>query len=324
MSNLKFSIMKHKIILGSLALTLFGFLACQKSDQTLSSASLATSLSVASADIVGTQVAEVSASDVQSVSVEKFDGSDHAFQFDGIRPNWRFDGLGPIRFGIPHIDSCATVTVSGSAFPRQIVIDYGSGCTDRMGHVKKGKILITISDSIIVAGAKKTITYQDFYIDSIKVELTASVENLGKNDSGRWVIESKSSQTITNNSEKSVRVNDETMEWVSGFETTNKSDDVYYKSGSGSITLNDTVTFSRKITKPLLIDRSCGFIKSGTIELTKGSSVVVVDYGDGTCDSIATVTANGATETIDLHHSQYNEGGEFNKHCGGFGHKGKH
>jgi hypothetical protein len=318
--------MKHKIILSTVAFSLLAFLACQKNDQTLSVASLSTNLSVASADVVGTQASEATTSEVQSLAVEKFEKSSDLIPYEGFRPNWKFDGLGPVKFGIPHIDTCATVTVSGSAFPRTITIDYGTGCTDRKGHVKKGKILITISDSMIVSGAVKTISYQDFYIDSIKVDLTATLTNHGKNDSGHWVIEKKYDQTITKGTDKSVQSNDETLEWISGFETSDKSDDIYYKSGSGSVSLNDTISYSRKITKPLLIDRSCEFILSGTVELTRGSSVVVIDYGDGTCDSVATVTTNGTTEQIDLHHSRYSETSDFGKNCGGFGHghKGKH
>lgn len=299
-----------------------GFMSCQKNDLT-SGGDLASNLDVAVADVLNTQVSEVNTSEVQSVSVEKFDGSDHVVQFDGFRPNWKMDGKGPIRFGIPHIDSCAIVTVSSATYPKVITIDYGTGCTDRKGHVKKGKIVISISDTITTAGATKSIVYENFYIDSIKVDLTASLKNLGKNASGNWEIQQSWAQTITKNSDISTQKNEETIEWVSGFETTDKSDDIYWKSGQGSITLNDSLTYSRAITKPLYFDRSCGFIKSGTVELLKKGNTIVIDYGDGTCDSVATVATNGTNEEIDLQHNEYRDGGEFKKHGHKFGHKGK-
>ena len=80
--------------------------------------------------------------------------------------------------------------------------------------------------------------------------------------------------------------------------------------------------FSRKITKPLLYDNSCDFIKSGTIVLTKNNNTIITDYGDGTCDSVATVTTNGTTETIDLTTFRFPDGGHFDKNCPGGPHQG--
>jgi hypothetical protein len=322
--------MKNKIILASLAVSILGFQACQKSDKAdNSTGNLNTTLTLASAEVVTTQATQASSVDVQSVSVEKFDGSSPAFRFDGVKPGGEFGGhggpggFGPVKFGIPHIDSCATVTVSSSTYPKEIVIDYGTGCADRHGHIKKGKIIIDISDTITAAGATKTITYQDFYVDSIKIELTASLKNIGQNDSGHWVIEKKSERTVTKNGEKCVESSNETDEWISGYATTDRFDDIYYESGSGSITFNDTVTFSRTITKPLLINRSCDYIESGIVELNRNGNVVTIDYGDGTCDNKATVTSNGTTEEIELRAGRFREGGPFDKHCHGFGCKGR-
>jgi acetolactate synthase regulatory subunit len=316
--------MKNKIILASLVVSILGFQACQKSADKTDSTNLTTTLTVASAEVVTTQATQASSIDVQSVSVEKFNGSSSAYRFDGLKLDGGFGGpgLGPVKFGIPHIDSCATVTVSSSTYPKEIVIDYGTGCADRFGHTKKGKIIIDISDTITAAGASKTITYQDFYVDSMKIELTTSLKNLGQNDSGHWLIEKKLEETVTKNGEKSVKSSNETDEWVSGFTTTDKSDDIYYESGSGGITLNDTVTFSRTITKPLLINRSCDYIESGTEELSRNGNVVTIDYGDGTCDNKATVTVNGTTEEIELHAGKFEKGGHFDKHCHNFGGKG--
>ena len=312
--------MKRKLILGSLAIAVIGFQSCQKMGSSNSgSGNLSANLSAAVAEVVTTKATEASSTDIQSVSVEKFNGLTSAIPFGGSMMGGDLFGMGPVKFGIPHIDSCATVTVSSSTYPKEIVIDYGTGCTDPMGHVKKGKIVIDLSDTITAAGAVQTITFQNFYIDSMQIEYAASLKNLGQDSTGHWVIEKKSDKTVTKNGEKVVESNTESDEWVSGFGTTDKSDDVFYESGSGSITVNDTAKFTRTITKPLLIDRSCEFITSGTVVLTRNSSTVTIDYGDGTCDNKATVTTNGTTEEIELHGGMFMAGGEFGKHCDGFG-----
>lgn len=319
-------IMRKKLIFGSMVILMAGFFACQKSGNFNNESSLSTNLYTATAEIVGNQVVKTLSATEQSISVEKFDGMSASYLLDasgshidfGIH-GWDMHGMGPLKFGVPHIDSCVNVTVSGSGYPREIVIEYLEGCSTHR-HDKHGKVIINLSDTITNEGAIQTITYQDLYIDSIKVDLTASLENKGKNGSGNWVIEKKYTQTITKNDETFVRTNQELIEWVTGFETTDRDDNIYYISGSGSVVLNDTASYSKTITTPLLFDASCEYIKSGVVELTRNGNVSVIDYGDGTCDDVATVTSNGVTEEINLHSNRFKEGGRFGKHCHGFGH----
>jgi hypothetical protein len=52
--------------------------------------------------------------------------------------------------------------------------------------------------------------------------------------------------------------------------------------------------------EPLLKKMSCRWIVSGTIEMQAGENLVILDYGDGECDNIATITVNGETTEITL------------------------
>ncbi len=308
------------LLIAVIGLLFWSVQSCQKSESGVANnQDTAVGLDAAIADIVGTDVNLTSTDDVHSVSMENYASSKDVISFGGLRTKWGMDGIGPMRFGIPHIDSCATVIVSSSSYPKEIIIDYGTGCTSSKGHVKKGKIIINISDSMLLAGATKTIVYQDFYIDSIKVEFSATVKNLGQNAQGHWVMESTWEQIITKNGDKSVQANTETKEWISGFETVDKSDDEFYKSGQGSITLNDTIMYSRVISKPLHYSSSCNFIMDGSIELTRNGETSVIDYGDGECDNKATITLNDTTEEINLHSMQFKHGGRFGEKCHGFG-----
>lgn len=315
---------KNKQLLVSVFIAAIAIFSCQKYQNDLATSDLSSSLTGAVSEIEATQIYESGIVDVQSLAVEKFDGSSSAFTVDGFNASkgygLGFGHIGSLKFGIPHIDSCATVTVSSSTYPKTITIDYGTSCSNRKGRVKSGKIIIEISDTTVNAGAVRIITYDNFYIDSMKVDLSATFKNLGKNDAGNWVIESSWDQTITKtNGDVIVQKSSESVEWVSGFETTEKLDDVYYKSGSGSVTVNSTLKFSKTITSPLLVDKSCGYIKSGTEELNRNGNVVVIDYGDGTCDDSATVTANDTTEVISLHKGQFDKKGRFHNVSHGFG-----
>lgn len=315
--------MKSRIILmGLITVIILSFQSCTKNNSSksglTSDVNLSSNLTAAVAVVASTQLNKASTADIQSLSVTNFDSikRHHGPDYLGMSGNM-------MKFNIPHISSCATVTVSGSTFPKTITIDYGSGCNNGRGPKMTGKILITMSDTLITAGSIKTITYQNVTVDSMKIEYTGTIKNLGKNVNGNWVISSNYTQKTTGrNGDVVVETYSDSIEWVSGFTTADKSDDVFYKTGSGSLTVNDVIKFNRTITKPLLYDSSCDYIKSGTIVLTKGTDTIVTDYGDGTCDSVATVTTNGTTETIDLSTFRFPDNGHFDQNCHGGAHHG--
>jgi hypothetical protein len=317
--------MKGRIFFLAVATSIVCLNSCQKSSEndlttsgSNSELALTSNLKAAVATITTTDALELSSEDIQSIAVTNFDSIIRKSE-----PSHYNIAGGHFKFNIPHISDCATVTVSDTVYPKTITIDYGTGCTGKQGHVKKGKIIIEITDSIFVAGASKTITYQDFYVDSDKIELTALLTNIGQNSLGNWLIVSNCNQKITEaDGDIIVETNIDTTEWVSGFGTADKSDDIYYKSGSGSTTINDSITYSRTITKPLLTDRTCGYISTGTVEIIRDGNIIIIDYGDGTCDNKATVTTNGTTEEINLASRSFNKTGNFGKHCPKHG--GKH
>jgi hypothetical protein len=311
--------MKNLFISTALALMLVGMQSCQKSESTdvKDSANLDNNLKAAVSEVISANVDENLLQDLHGICMEKYDGFGDAIR---INPG-TFHGMS--HFRIPGLSECATISVSDSVYPKEIIIDYGEACSDIRNHTISGKIIISISDKLFNLGAVKTVVSQDLFIDSIAVDLNESYKNLGINADSNWIILRTSDIVLTlEDNTVLVKSGVDTMKWVSGFGTTQKDDDIFYETGSGSISINDTLIYSRTITSPLLIDRSCEFILSGTIELYKDGNTVIVDYGDGTCDSIATVTTNGVTEEINLRSHEFGKHGKFEKHCHGYGNKG--
>jgi len=186
-------------------------------------------------------------------------------------------------------------------FPKEIVIDFGDGCEGRHGETRTGKIIITISDTIINPGAVHEIRYEDVTIGGRAIEMTKTKTNKGLNENGNWVVASVMEQTITyDDGSYSTRNSMSSDEWLSGFGTEEKEDDVFLKTGSGSVVTSEGDEFTREITTPLLFDRSCLYIKSGVVELNKAGSEVIIDFGEGECDEWATVTKDGVSELVDL------------------------
>lgn len=210
--------------------------------------------------------------------------------------------------------SCATVSVDSDVFPKTVTIEYGDGCTGRMGLEKRGVITIYMSDTIINEGAYYTVTFEDLTLGSRVISKTATFTNDGMNDADHWVISFESESTTTFEKEDEtftiVREFSGEREWIEGFDTPEASDDIFLLSRNGSITVNDELKFEKTTIEPVLIDRSCKWPLSGIVEITKGGETMTIDYGAGTgeCDNIALVTKDGESEEIELSSGKFRDG----------------
>lgn len=211
---------------------------------------------------------------------------------------------------------CATVTADSDVFPKTITIDYTDGCTGRMGLEKKGIVTIYMSDTIINEGAYYTVTIEGMTMGHREISKTATYTNDGLNDSENWVIsfESLSTTSFEKDGELYTIVREFTgqMEWLEGFDTPGASDDIFYLTRNGSITVNDELRFEKTTVEPLLIDRSCRYPLSGIVEITRADETMTIDFGEGECDNIAHVTKDGVTEEIELNSGQFRK--EFQRH----------
>ncbi|MCD4710743.1 MAG: hypothetical protein K8R52_07860 [Bacteroidales bacterium] len=212
---------------------------------------------------------------------------------------------------------CATVTVDSDEFPKTITIDYGDGCTGRFGMGRSGLITIYMSDTLLNEGAYYTVTFENITIGLRKISKTATITNEGTNEDGNWVIsfESLSTTTFERDEELHSIVREFSGErvWLTGFDTPEIEDDQFLKSGSGTITVNDELKFTKTITEPLLIDRTCRYPLSGIVEITRDDETMTIDYGTGECDNIALVTKDGVSEEIELNSGKFRKGFERHK-----------
>ena len=226
---------------------------------------------------------------------------------------------GPHLFFGKNFPDCAEVSITteeNGDFPKEIKINYGEGCLGKAGLEKRGIITIIMSDAIINPGAKYTITFDGMTIGNREVEKTAAIINEGQNENGNWVISSQHTMTSTMESEGTsmvmVREFTEQKEWINGFDTPETEDDQFFKTGGGTMTLNNDLKFDRNITSALFIDRTCMFPLSGIIEITREGEMMTIDFGDGDCDNIALVTKDGEDEEIELVSGKFRKG--FKRH----------
>lgn len=205
--------------------------------------------------------------------------------------------------------TCFTVAfnkLNGSnAFPLQVVIDFGAGCTGRDGRTRRGKILIVYTGRLILPGNSATTTFEGYYLDSIKVEGTHKVTNTSTQDKRSFTIEVSNAQLTRPNGNYSTWNSARTITQTGGVATLlDLTDDVFSITGQASGTLKKgdrTYQWEAAITSPLIKKLICRWISQGTITISHNNTPVgVLDYGTGQCDRKATLTVNGVILEISL------------------------
>ncbi len=230
-----------------------------------------------------------------------------------------FRGLGKGRYGLLE---CAEVTVDTAA--NTMTVDFGDGCEDMNGVVRSGMIILERSGDKLEIGSFHKVTFQAFTVDSVQIDGvrtstnitdTAAVDGLEVTQvvlTG-GVITFNDTVSITRESELTrtrFRGDLETPGYTS-------------LTGSASGTLNDGTAYTSTIVDEIYMTRECDLHVpvSGVKDLVAGDLTAELDYGDGTCDNLATLTINGESTEIELEARKVGEGRPHSKR--GHGDKGR-
>jgi len=206
------------------------------------------------------------------------------------------------------LSACLNVTIheneDGEFWPRSWTLDWGvENCECFFGTLKRGKVHVSLSDWWRNEGSLREITFEDFYINDNKLEGVKTILNTGVNEAGNLTFEKKVTDAkLTYPDESFITWNCERQsEQVGGGETFLFADDVWSVTGSGSGVNLDGNSYTLEITSALMYQNGCFYPVSGTIEInTYGEELKTIDYGNGECDNIITVTVGETTETIEL------------------------
>lgn len=201
------------------------------------------------------------------------------------------------------VSDCAVITHDTLSDPRVLTIDFGTGCVGNDGRTRRGKVIITYTGPYAEPGHLHTITTDNYFVNDNQILGTKTVLNEGLNDNGNlWFTVTIDAQIIKEDGTTIDWDGNRTREWIAGYGTPERSDDIYLISGTHSGQSSDGRSFTAQILEPVRKDRSCTWITDGVIEITPNSRPTrTIDFGDGTCDNSATVTVNGNSRDITLH-----------------------
>jgi hypothetical protein len=202
-------------------------------------------------------------------------------------------------------DTCPEITVTrptANPWPKRVVVDYGTGCTGLNDNVRSGKILIEVTGPRLEAGSKRTVTFDNYRFNDIKVEGTKVLENKGYNASQHLLISEKlTGGKVTLPDGRTIeRTTDHQREWTAGLLTKSIWDDECLITGVASGKNKNGVEYTNTILTALQWKRACRFIVAGTVKMERGGTTlpIIMDYGTGECDARATVTKGDQSKEI--------------------------
>jgi hypothetical protein len=194
-----------------------------------------------------------------------------------------------------------------------ITIDFSvTGCRDLKGNLRKGKIFISYTGRRYNPNSSIVTTFGGYQINNTKVEGTLSVNYSGASTSDKVVF----TETLVDgkvtwpDGTTTVRSESKKVEWT--------RDVLSPLSDQWKISMGDFPTYvaagvnrkgmvyEMKIDEPLIFKRQCIVSAKGTVpvqgvkELLVANKKIAIDYGDGTCDKLVTITVKGKSKSIEL------------------------
>lgn len=198
----------------------------------------------------------------------------------------------------PWMPTCAVITTTQVENTWTRTIDFGTeGCELPNGNIVKGKIIMSFTFETGTSTRIISNTFENFYHNGRNLNGFSTTTRTNSNINGNPESKQEVDLTLTlENGDVYTRKGFKMREWTEGSDTAIRSDDVHIFTGTWTTT-TPSKTISTTITNPLKKIGTCEFFVEGTIEYKKNADVSILDFGNGECDSKATLTINGGAPT---------------------------
>ena len=186
----------------------------------------------------------------------------------------------------------------GKFYPIRITVDYGPENHKILIRRTKeawvrGKIIIVKTGRHYRPHTKRTVTFDEYFFNDNSVEGSKEYENLGKNDAGNFVFAWSVEMKVTTPEDNwRTKIVNKQREKIAGADTRSIWDDEFLITGSSSGSNSAGYSYNRTIVddNPLWRKRVCRFPVKGTVSIVNSNRSFTLDYGDGECDALATIT----------------------------------
>ncbi len=199
--------------------------------------------------------------------------------------------------------ACATVSTDSSRIgDRTIIVRFGNeNCKCLDGRNRRGTIIISYDTSYNVAKHIHTITFQDYYVNDVKLDGNILTTRVDTTVVGNWYYNVKADLSMTNTPNQIVYWQGSLVrKWVAGYATGEREDNVYSISGNATLTRANGHKFTFDINTPIQYAQNCDYAESGVITVTGYNGPRVLNYGAGT-DNPPGTCDDGAQLNIGIH-----------------------
>jgi hypothetical protein len=296
----------RKVILTSAIASLMAFTSCQKEDtneitEVINNETIATVAELIEKDATIDDVFEST-----DYEVDFFTGTESTV--DELSEQFALKSGNRFRFGFRYRENaCPEITVeradTESGFPKTVTVSYGDSTVLSNGRVMSGSIVVTISDPKGTDGRRREVEFVDYMVDSVSIAGGSVATYVGPTEdtNGTFSITRTVTCTFPDGSTVS-RTSDKVREWIAGFDTRwNHADDIIHITGSSSSQGSKGKNYSKSIVEHLVKTGECREIVQGVVEITKdGELAATINYGEGECDGVGTVTKGDEVKEITL------------------------
>ncbi len=199
--------------------------------------------------------------------------------------------------------TCLSYNIDTSGVTNIITLDWGSSnCQGPDGVYRRGIIKIMFDDQPFQPGSVRTITLDGYAVNDFEINGYKSITFMGMNSNQQPYANLQSDLTVMRpDSSEFIWNSSRQRTWVEGFMNFDPFDNVVEVTGEAEGTTASGIDFELDITKALRAEATCSNIVSGTIDISSPAfSTRSLDYGNGSCDNVATISVNGNSKTITL------------------------
>jgi hypothetical protein len=184
-----------------------------------------------------------------------------------------------------------------------IVIDFGTGCTDPRGNIRKGKIIIIFTGARLQIGNSITITFENFSVNDVKIEGTRTVK-LTSVDPITHEITLENGKVTWPDQTSATRTAHHFRKWDTKGTLDRADDEVLLLTGGTAAGNNrNGKTYDMQILKDIVFKVTC--FKQRRYLPVAGEKLIEIDgksllvnFGEGECDNVIKVTIDGVTKEV--------------------------
>lgn len=272
---------KNLILYSALSFTAMELWSCKKDSSTANSDGIQSTLELSSNDAIGENMVDDATGILLATSIDNnFSG-----RSSGTLTNQRMQNL-----------NCATVTIAPlQGFPKNISIDFGPGCSNTAnGIIRKGKVTVVVSDSLRKSGSVSVMNFDNYFAGGFKIDGTITWTNTSQGIAKSWQRKCENGKITASDGRYWLFSGIKNILQTEGAGTLrNLADDIYSVTGQHTITNANGISAASAIIQPLELKFSCENIDKGTVQTQGANHIAVIDFGDGTCDNLASISIDG-------------------------------